>query len=183
MAGIDFEPAHEVRELAEQIIGKHHPHLVDAKDLIGYYFRHGSSDWAGKAHKCTAFERHVTDKMLMMFVNWDAWRALKYDQRLALVDHELCHFSRKEEHWPDPETGKLKMRYAPADDPDSWQMREHDVEEFSDVIARHGLWETGIENFAATIRKVSYQMTFDDALNESSPVVPFRPVSSSAAKG
>ncbi|WP_420469261.1 putative metallopeptidase [Bacillus licheniformis] len=41
-------------------------------------------------------------------------------------------------------------------------MREHDVEEFSEIIERHGLWEKGIESFAAAVREADYQMNIDD---------------------
>lgn len=166
MSGVCFEEAEEVRDIAEEIIDQHHPHLQDAKALIGYYFRDGNSDWAGKAKKCTAFERHVTGYMLFVFINKDAWKALGPDQRLALVDHELCHFSRHSERVYEPETETWKDKYSEAKDPDSWYIREHDVEEFSDVIKRHGLWETGIEKFAAAVREAEYQMDIEDYQRE-----------------
>lgn len=87
-----FEEAPEVKEMASKIIDKHHPHLQDCKDLIGFYFRDGGVDWAGKAKKCTAFERHVTGHMLFVFINKEAWKVFHDDKRKALVDHELCHF-------------------------------------------------------------------------------------------
>ncbi|WDL97828.1 putative metallopeptidase [Alicyclobacillus sp. ALC3] len=157
MPGVDFEEAPTVRAVAAMLIDDHHPHLTDAKDLIGFYFRYGTSDWAGKAKKCTAFERHMTGKQLFVFVNAEAWEALKHDQRLALVDHELCHFSRKSErHYDDEQQGWVDA-WTAADDSDSWGIRDHDVEEFSDVIKRHGLWEQGIEQFAQAVRNASYQ--------------------------
>lgn len=162
MSGIGFEAAEDVRIIAEKIIDKHHPHLQDAKDLIGYYFRDGASDWAGKAKKCTAFERHVTGYMLFVFINQDAWDSLKHDQRLALVDHELCHFSRKNERIYDEEKKEWKDNWLDAEDPGSWGMREHDVEEFSDIIQRHGLWETGIEKFAVAVRQAEHQMDLEE---------------------
>jgi Putative phage metallopeptidase len=42
MAGVYFEEANEVKEIAEELINKYHPHLKDAKKLIGYYFREGA---------------------------------------------------------------------------------------------------------------------------------------------
>jgi hypothetical protein len=166
MAGVYFEEANEVKEIAEELIDKYHPHLKDAKELIGYYFRDGASDWAGKAKKCTAFERFVTGKMLFVFINSDAWKAMKHDQRVALVDHELCHFSRKSIQDVDPKTGKWINIYDPEDKAESWSIREHDVEEFSDIIKRHGLWDTGIEKFAAAVREADYQMSLEDVERE-----------------
>ena len=166
MAAVDFEEATVVREMAQSIIMEHHPHLHDARDMVGYYFRHGSSDWAGKAHKCTAFERHVTGYMLFVYINHDAWKALKHEQRLALVDHELCHFFRKSEQVYSPDAQQFVDKWLSVDDSDSWSMRDHDVEEFSEIIVRHGLWEQGIEKFAAAVRATGYQMTFDDVMEQ-----------------
>ncbi|WP_017695851.1 putative metallopeptidase [Bacillus subtilis] len=102
MAFVGFEESQEVRQLAESLIDKHHPHLKDAKQQIGFYLREGNSKWAGKAKKCTAFERHMTAYMLFVFINKAAWKTMPEEQRAALVDHELCHFTREEWEEPDP---------------------------------------------------------------------------------
>nr|MDH3176898.1 hypothetical protein [Bacillus pumilus] len=36
------------------------------------------------------------------------------------------------------------------------------MEEFSEIIERHGLWDTGIESFAAVVREADHQMNIDD---------------------
>jgi hypothetical protein len=159
----DFERSDEVRVIAENLIDKFHPHLSDAKDVIEYYLRYGTAEWAGKAKKCTAFERHVTGRNLFIFINSEAWEALKHPQRVALIDHELCHFVRENEEYYDDFAQRLVTRWADAKDPDSWHLRDHDVEEFSEVIARHGLWEQGIERFAVAVRNAPHQVTlFED---------------------
>jgi len=159
-----FDKAEEVQEIAEQLIKMHHPHLMDAidKDLIGYYFRDGNADWAGKAKKCTAFERHITRKMLFVFINRDYWNSMNIEQQKALVDHELCHFTRANTKDYDNDKKEWVISYEDAHDPKNWGIRDHDVEEFSDIIKRHGLWETGIEKFAAAVRDADYQMSIDD---------------------
>jgi hypothetical protein len=166
MSDVYFEEAPEVKEIAEQLIDRHHPHLQDAKDVIGYRFRCGQSDWAGKAKKLTAFERFETGYMLMVFINKEAWTVLSEPQQVALVDHELCHFSRKSERVYEKDTDEWVDKWLPKEDPSNWVMREHDVEEFSDVIKRHGLWETGIEKFASVVRNADHQMDLDDLERE-----------------
>lgn len=85
------------------------------------------------------------------------------EQRAALVDHELCHFTREEWEEPDPKVqSKWVTVYGAATDPDSWGIREHDVEEFSEIIERHGLWDIGIETFAEAVREADHQMTISD---------------------
>lgn len=161
---MSFKKAHEVADVAEEIIKKHHPHLVDAieKGLIGFYFKSGNNDWAGKAKKCTAFERFTTGCMLFVFIDNDAWKVFNEKQKEALVDHELCHFTRMKEEKFNPDTQKMEFVWADAEDPDNWKIREHDVEEFSDVIVRHGLWETGIERFALAVRNADHQISIED---------------------
>ncbi|MGG4366748.1 putative metallopeptidase [Bacillus subtilis] len=84
------------------LLNAHRPHLKNAKQQIGFYFREGNGKWAGKAKKCTAFERHMTDYMLFVFINKAAWKMMLEEQRAALVDHELCHFTQEEWEEPDP---------------------------------------------------------------------------------
>lgn len=50
----------------------------------------------------------------------DTWCNLTPEQRLALVDHELCHCEFGEDGKP--------------------QLRGHDYEEFAEVSKRHGFW-------------------------------------------
>ena len=60
----------------------------------------------------------------------------------------------------------IRREWAKKDDPDNWYIQDHDVEEFSDVIRRHGLWDQGVEKFAEAVREVEYQMTIFDAAAE-----------------
>lgn len=165
----EFEESPELLEVAGKLIDKYHEHLEDAMELIGFYMRTGSADWAGKAKKCTAFESHVTGRILFVFINAQAWRKLNDAQKLALMDHELCHFVRASHREYDDLEQKWKEIWSNAADPDNWTIRDHDVEEFSDVIQRHGLWEQGIEQFAVAVRNAPYQASLfegDDDMPE-----------------
>lgn len=165
-----FEKSPRIREIAEQLISDHHPHLKDAEEQVEYYTRAavGGVDWAGKCKKCSSFERFLTGKMFHIFIIESAFYDWPEDKLKALVDHELCHIRRKTGmELIDPNTGKVvKKEWAQKDDPDNWYIREHDVEEFSEVIHRHGLWDLGIEKFAEAVREADYQMTIYDAQRE-----------------
>lgn len=164
-----FEKAPRIRDIAERLIDDHHPHLRDAKELVGYYTRaDGGVSWAGKCKKCTSFERFMTGETFHIFIIDLIFEQWPLDKLYALIDHELCHITRKQ-HPPSihPITFKqIPGEWMKKSDPDNWGIREHDVEEFSDVIHRHGLWETGIEKFAEAVREVPYQMTLADAARE-----------------
>jgi predicted LPLAT superfamily acyltransferase len=67
-------------------------------------------------------------------IAFDAWEILEKEQRVALVDHELCHCMM------DEDSGKLIMH-------------PHDLEEFNAVVRRHGLWQPDVVTFARTLRE------------------------------
>lgn len=103
-----------------------------------------------------------------IFIIEPAFKHWSMEKLKALVDHELCHIQRDTGmEVIDPVSGRiLRREWANKDNPDNWHIREHDVEEFSDVIHRHGLWEHGIEKFAEAVRDADYQMSIYDAERE-----------------
>jgi inactivated superfamily I helicase len=68
-------------------------------------------------------------------IGLDAWETLSEPQRTALLDHELCHCAGVDE-----ETGHPTLV-------------GHDVEEFGQIIRRHGLWRPDLELFASEVEK------------------------------
>lgn len=166
---MSYKKSPRIRAIAEMLIDDHHPHLRDAKELVEYYVRDDSGvDWSGKCKKCTSFERFLTKMMFHIFIIEPAFERWPIEKLTALVDHELCHIQRDTGmEVIDPATGKVvRKEWANKDDPEKWHIREHDVEEFSDVIHRHGLWERGIEKFAEAVRDADYQMSIYDAERE-----------------
>lgn len=74
-------------------------------------------------------------KMFWIEIAEDLWEELSPNQRLALVDHELMHCVIEED-----EEGTPYM-----------DIRPHDIEEFADIVRRHGLWDEGLWNFGLAI--------------------------------
>ena len=70
----------------------------------------------------------------------NTWDRLSPEQRRALVDHELMHFIVSEDADGQPRLG----------------MRGHDLEEFADVVKRHGFWRSEVAEFSSTVAE---QMT------------------------
>ena len=128
----------EVRKLVDDTVKAHHHHLLDAK--IGVLMRDeapiakGRATW-GKASLVNAQWKPLL-KQELDFVIWfayDTWFDVLDDtQRKALVDHELCHC------WY--EDGKASMR-------------PHDIEEFNDIIERHGNWRSSLVELDKTMRQ------------------------------
>ena len=82
--------------------------------------------------------QYLTGLDLVVTINKVAWPALSARQRVALVDHELCHFEKDVDDGGDPK----------------WLLVGHDVEEFTGVIQRHGLWSRDVENFVSEARQL-----------------------------
>jgi hypothetical protein len=114
-----------------------HTDLVNAN--IGYLFREKLSDRdrtrLAQASRVSGKLAFYSDLDLMIEVNWEAWRFLSDERRIALIDHELCHFA---EHIDDE--GEC-----------SYKLVSHDVEEFSSIVRRWGLWKLDLERFGKAV--------------------------------
>ncbi|MCE5277156.1 MAG: putative metallopeptidase [Planctomycetaceae bacterium] len=133
-------------QIMEALVDKHHDHLESAK--IALAWRKG---WKpnpdghlqlGKAKKSTDLDRemHVFDFVILL--NFEVWNKADFtrEQMEALIDHELCHCDVSKD-----KTDEVKMDSLGRP---IWRIRKHDVEEFQEVIARHGAWTLNLQSFA-----------------------------------
>ncbi|HPD15830.1 MAG TPA: putative metallopeptidase [Planctomycetota bacterium] len=120
----------EVVVFCEAVRNQWHQRLDGAR--IAWVFRSKAARHAGKAvlgtsRKLSALHALLTlgpagDRGgfdLAVVLAKDLWDTLSVDKRRAIVDHELCHFDL------DGEGGFL--------------LRPHDLEDFVEVVQRHGL--------------------------------------------
>jgi hypothetical protein len=63
-------------------------------------------------------------------------------KRLAILDHELCHAQVVED-----EEGNTATDH---DGRPKWRVRKHDLEEFREIVARHGIYKQDILEFCKT---------------------------------
>lgn len=123
--------AEQPAEIATVLIGKLHDHLLPAR--VGYVFRKQMKKadrvQLAKAKRVPPVWEFVAELDFLVVFNWEAWWTLAPHQKLALVDHELCHCVR------DPER-------------DRWAMAHHDVEEFGQIVRRWGRWKPDLGEFA-----------------------------------
>lgn len=144
-----YTPAPEVREIAEELIEKHHPTLAEYRPRIEYIFidktpkKNGKEVW-GTMRKVTnlaAFlaqeecdkEQGICDPFFVMTITKPVWDILDNNKKVALVDHELCHAAVEEK-----DNGETELVIIP-----------HDLEEFNTIVNRHGLWREDVKEFAA----------------------------------
>lgn len=153
-----YRPAPAVERIAKDLIARHHTDLHGVP--IRYVFRSEAAKKAGKvvfgtARKISGLNAYLAaddvdeagygaEDFFVIEIAEDVWSVLDSDQRVALVDHELCHCSLEV-----TDDGTVKLGIRP-----------HDLEEFRAVVERHGLWEPEVELFAEVL--VAQPKLFDD---------------------
>jgi predicted metallopeptidase len=147
---VTYTDAPVVKEIAQGLIPQHHPHLEGAR--IEYVFRSkrltsNGKIVAGKARKVTGLNAFLATKppafgglpFFVIEIAQDVWDALPRPQQVALVDHELCHCFRE----IDDDTGEWEL-----------SIRPHDVEEFAEIVYRHGLWSQDLDHFVTNSKQL-----------------------------
>lgn len=113
-----------------------HKHLVNVS--IGYLFREnmGERDRAtlAKASKTSGPLEWYSRHAFLVQVNWTSWLTLSPEQKVALIDHELAHFGLE-----DTKNGT------------NYVMIAHDVEEFTAIVQRWGLWRPDLRKMSAAM--------------------------------
>jgi hypothetical protein len=130
----------DIKELADDLISKHHPEAIDVR--IGYLMREKHGTTKGKVVMGNCQKQSAKQKLLNVFdfiitLSADVWAELEPEQREALLLHELKHVGVK----PDPDD----------QDSDVFFLRPHDTEEFRDVIHVYGLWQPDLEELSQAI--------------------------------
>lgn len=145
------EIAHPYRVL-DKMVDDNHGHLKSAK--IALAWRYG---WKtdpdgrlklGQARKASELDREMHCYDFVILLNHEAWNAAEFSEKqmAALIDHELCHCEVAKD-----EQGEVKEDEQGRT---IWRIRKHDVEEFTEIVSRHGLWKGDLEKFAkAAIEK------------------------------
>lgn len=146
--GVYYSAAPEVARIGQRLMQQYHRHLL--KTRVEFLFRSkagtkGGKTTLGTARKVTGLNALLatpdvvddpegTSESLTFFVievASDMWNYLSEAQRVALVDHELCHCKLGIN-----EKGDIVHSIA-----------AHDVEEFAEIVLRHGLWKPDLSQF------------------------------------
>lgn len=122
------EAPRDLLSAVSELINLYHPELADAS--IGIVFRDQATKTAGRPEVAKTSKVRPQDKFFMsegfdfiVVIAEDVWVKLSREQRLAALDHELCH-----------------MAYADG----KASIFPHDIEEFSAVLKRHGPWNADL---------------------------------------
>jgi len=147
-----YRRAPQVAKIADKLIRDVELHKLLRDVHIEYVWRDVASKSRGrivlaKARKLSglnaflinaasgAVDGEANVPMFVVEVAEDTWGRLSEAQRKALVDHELCHC-------------RVELD---DDDEQVLSMRGHDLEEFSCIVERHGLWKSDVARFGAEV--------------------------------
>jgi len=95
-----------------------------------------------EATRAGDLDRQLHGWDFIILLNREEWLGAEFSraQMLSLVDHELCHCAAR--------LDKYGEQVQDSEGRGSWRIRRHDVEEFVEVVRRHGLWKADLEQFA-----------------------------------
>lgn len=156
-----FFEAPEVKALADDLIDKYHRHLLDYSVKLRYVFTDktqkskGKEVW-GTCRKVSGLNAYLEgespdgDPFFVITISKDVWDILPDDKKLALVDHELCHAWAEAKQQKDDGDSDEDLE---TDNPVKLSVMPHDLEEFSCIVRRHGLWRDDVKAFVAEAMK------------------------------
>ncbi len=129
------EASESVITITDQMVAKYHPEIRNLR--IGLLFRNEAQLSKGslvlaQVSKVSAKDQALIDFDVLIWVAQDYWNGKLNDhQRQALIDHELCHIRRKSD-------GEIELI-------------NHDIQEFTTILNRWGLWNRDLVAFAGSI--------------------------------
>jgi len=140
------EASSEVIAIANELIEQYHPWLKEAR--VGFVFRDepqksGNKLVIGKVSKvCEQFKPHM-DLDFLIWIAESFYVNMDDDRRKALIDHELCHCGFID--------GTARMC-------------SHDIEEFTVVVQRWGLWRPDLITFGHAVEAAQVTRAYQMAL-------------------
>lgn len=101
----------------------------------------------GKCVRTTDLQREFAAYDFVILLNKEVWESYEFteDKKCALLDHELMHAAEAVDSEGSAKWDSKGRRV--------WRIRKHDIEEFHDVVRRHGCYKRDLQQFAEAILK------------------------------
>jgi len=130
-----YSPAQEVEELIKEknLLTEE---ISDAK--IKYLFNL-NENWnkGGQCSLASGKWKFLTDFDYVIVINHHTWNTIDDKQKSALIEHELTHICSITVE----KTGEKK-----------WKLRDHDTEEFVDIVKKYGAWTPALTEFKEALQ-------------------------------
>ncbi len=139
-----------IHSLLEEIVSEYHEELGEAHIALAWQKSiKADKDGRlvlGKCVKATDLQKEFASYDFIILLNQEVWQheSFTIEKKRALIDHELCHAAPA----IDAETDEQKEdeRGRPV-----WRIRKHDIEEFREIVQRHGCYKGDLEKFAEAL--------------------------------
>ena len=130
--------------ILDALVRDHHTDLAQARIAVAWQLdvkadRDGHL-LLGRCRKATDLDREFREFDLVILLNAQAWKMLEPKQRLAEVDHELTHATVS--------LDKNGQDVVDERDRKCYRIKRHDIEEFTSIVKRHGLYLSDVAVFA-----------------------------------
>lgn len=141
---------HPMYGLLASLVTAHHRDLEGARIALAW-----CTSWnpdvdgrvtLGKCKRASELDRELAAFDFIILLRRSFWldQRVTDAQRTALLDHELCHAAVKLDKHGEP---ALDARGRVI-----YRTRKHDLEEFTQIVARHGCYKSDIEAFAHALQ-------------------------------
>lgn len=143
----DHEP--EPYRIMREMVEKYHEDLHGARIAMAWRIALKADKdghlMLGKCVKASDLQKEFSEYDFVILLNREVWLSDEFtlEKKQALVDHELCHATFA------PDKDGFKKR----DERDRivWRTRKHDIEEFFDIVRRHGCYKRDLQAFAEVL--------------------------------
>jgi predicted metallopeptidase len=131
---VEWERMPLIEKIVDDVAADHHPHLKNARIIVlgrpKASKRHAAvARKASRSIQALYKDAAGLDVHYLIEVGLDVWTRYTPEQRRILIDHELCHF-------------------LGLDDKGRWAVRpDHDIEEFTEIVKRHGAHHHDLQVF------------------------------------
>lgn len=156
---VDSPAGRRLYGMLEALIAAHHRPIMEARIALAW-----NLSWKpdvdgrvtlGKCKKASDLDRELAafDFVILLRQAFIDNPTVTDDQRRALLDHELCHAAVSYDTSGEP---KIDERGRTI-----YRIRKHDIEEFAEIVERHGCYKRDLEHFAAALRRGQHQGELD----------------------
>lgn len=145
----DSDEGRPIYSMLEKYCERHHQDLPFNRIALAWAFAWKPDPdgrlTLGKCKRASDLDRELHDFDFVILLNEGFWNheAVTEAMREALMDHELCHGAIAMDSDGEPKVdtrGRVVYRTV-----------KHDIEEFTQIVERHGVWKQDLHRFANAI--------------------------------
>lgn len=137
--------------MLEDYCERYHQHLFPNRVACAWAFSWKANEdgqvTLGKCKRASDLDKEFMAFDFVILLNRDFWIDLRVTEpmREALLDHELSHAELALDKEGEPKIDERNHLI--------FRTRKHDIEEFTAIVGRHGVWKQDLQQFAQALLK------------------------------